>query len=130
VVIGAKSSKERFNESVELFNYGFANFTNEQVVKSDEFVGKIEVKRSTINEIEVYPSENFYALIKKGSNSEYAITQDIKSSINAPIKSGEVVGSITVSKNGVVVKEIPLVIKSDVKALSFGQAFNKVIKAW
>ena len=130
VVIGAKNSNERFNQSVKMFNWGFANFSNEQILSTETELATISVKRSEISEVKVFASENFYGLVKKGEDSQWAVSTQIDESITAPQKAGNKVGVATITKNGVIVKEIEIVISQDINQLTFGQSFKKVVGKW
>jgi D-alanyl-D-alanine carboxypeptidase (penicillin-binding protein 5/6) len=128
VVLGAKTGKERFNQTVKLFNYGYANFSNEKILSKDKPVATIKIKKSDLSQIDVFAVENFYGIVKKGEKSSWDISTEVKQNITAPIKAGEQVGNVIISKKGVVVKEIPVVINQDIDSITFGQGLKKIIK--
>ncbi len=130
VVIGSKTGQDRFNESASLFNYGFANFENKNIISSTTPLGKIEVKRAKINEIEYYAEKPFYGLCKKGETDAFKTEIELDDSISAPIKAGEKIGTITVIKDGQVKEEIAIVVKEDVKVLSYGESIKKIASNW
>ena len=130
VVIGSKTGQDRFNESASLFNYGFANFENKNIISSTTPLGKIEVKRAKINEIEYYAEKHFYGLCKKGETDAFKTEIELDDSISAPIKAGEKIGTITVIKDGQVKEEIAIVVKEDVKVLSYGESIKKIASNW
>ena len=43
---------------------------------------------------------------------------------------GDVVGKLTISKNGVIVKEIDLIVGSDIDAISYGDSLKEIISNW
>lgn len=128
VVMGAKSGKERFNQTAKLFNYGFSNFANEKLLSQDEPLSTIKVKKSEVGQIEAYASEDFYGIIKKGEQSNWEMSTEIVDTITAPMKSGDKVGNVIISKKGVVIKEIPVILIQDIEVLTFGQGFKKIIE--
>lgn len=130
VVIGSKTGQDRFNESASLFNYGFANFENKNIISSTTPLGNIEVKRAKINEIEYYAEKSFYGLCKKGETDAFKTEIELDDSISAPIKAGEKIGTITVIKDGQVKEEIAIVVKEDVKVLSYGESIKKIASNW
>ena len=69
-------------------------------------------------------------MAKKGTKEEYNVTFENREKINAPSKIGDVVGKVIVSKDGNVLKEIELVLKSDIEALSLKDCFDRVVNAW
>lgn len=130
VVLGTKNAKARFNESVKLLNYGFANFSNELIVDSEKGIALAKVARSEIKDIEVFAKEDFFGLVKKGDEGNYSVSYEMNGKIVAPRKAGDKVGEITITKDGVVVKEIDLIIKEDIEQINFSQSMKKIIKAW
>ena len=130
VVIGSKTGQDRFSESASLFDYGFANFENKNIISSSTPLGKIEVKRAKINEIEYYAEKPFYGLCKKGETDAFKTEIELDDSISAPIKAGEKIGTITVIKDGQVKEEIAIVVKEDVKVLSYGESIKKIASNW
>ena len=130
VVIGSKTGQDRFNESASLFNYGFANFENKNIISSTTPLGNIEVKRAKINEIEYYAEKPFYGLCKKGETDAFKTEIELDDYISAPIKAGEKIGTITVIKDGQVKEEIAIVVKEDVKVLSYGESIKKIASNW
>ena len=128
VVMGAKSGKERFNQTAKLLNYGFANFVNEEILSKDEPLSAIKVKKSEVGQTEAYASENFYGIVKKGEQSSWEVSTEIVDTITAPMKSGDKVGNVIISKKGVVIKEIPVVLIQDIEVLTFGQSFKKIVE--
>ncbi|MBR5012819.1 MAG: D-alanyl-D-alanine carboxypeptidase [Clostridia bacterium] len=130
VVMGAKTANERFGESVKLLNYGFDNFNSEVIVDAEECLGEISVLKSNVNSAKVFAKESFSSVVKKGHRHQYEVSVNIDKKVVAPCKAGSAVGEVVISKQGVVVKEIELVLTHDIDTLTFGEAFKKVSHAW
>ena len=130
VVLGTKNAKARFNESVKLLNYGFANFANELIVDNEKSLSLENVLKSQIKSVELFASENFFGLVKKGEEADFAVSYELNGKLVAPLKAGDVVGQVIVTKNGVVVKEIDLIIKQDIEQINFSQSMKKIIEMW
>lgn len=130
VVLGAKSGTDRFNETSRLLTFGFSSFENKQLISTENAICETPVLRSKTKTIPLYASENFSAVTKKGEAAEFAISTEINQKIKAPLKTGDVVGTLTVSKNGVVVKTINLVVGSDVNAISYADSLKEIISKW
>ena len=130
VVIGAKSGQERFTNVSNLFNYGFANYENKNILDNTmPVVENAEVLKSKINTVNVYASESYYGLVKKGVKSEYEMTYSLEQ-IKAPIKANSKVGSLLITKDGQVIKEIDLIIKDDIKELNYFDSIKKIAENW
>lgn len=130
VSLGAKDSKTRFSNVTTLLNYAFANFENKQILSTNTSIKSLEIKMGKDDFAEVFPHSNYYALTKKGDNSKYEVTTELPKTLRAPLKTGDVVGKATVTKEGKVVAEIDLVINQDYSKLGFKDAFKDVVKNW
>ena len=130
VIIGAENSKTRFNESSLLLSYGFANFENKLLVDMNSPLQKVKVNKGKIEEVEVYGEETFSVIVKKGDDATYETNVEIPDNIKAPLKNGEVVGKIVITKEGNVIKEVNVVVKEDVKHSSYLDSFNKIVENW
>lgn len=130
VVLGAENSTTRFNECSTLFNYGFANFVSEKLVNNEVALQEISVSKGKIEKVPVYANESFSAVVKKGDNLGYDVNLNIQDSIKAPAKAGDIVGEIIISKNGNLIKKINVVVKEDLKALSWFETAHKILEKW
>lgn len=130
VVLGAKSPTERFNETSRLLNYGFSNFENKQLVSTADVVCQAEILKSKVKTAPVYAKENFFVVGKKGDVGNFNVSVELNDKIKAPLNCESVVGTLVVSKDGVVVKKIDLVVASEIDELSFKDAFKEAISQW
>lgn len=126
VVIGSDNSKDRFEKTKQLFNYGFDNFTKSVIVDNDHKI-EIETTNGKQKICVAQVEEGFVSIVKKGDKSEFE-TKVILNKTNAPIKIGETLGEILVVKNGEVVKEINLISTCDIKIQSYYDYIRKTIQ--
>lgn len=130
VIIGAQNSQTRFNECSKLFNYGFANFENRPIVSIDNALFKLPVNKGKVEEAEVFAKDEFSMVVKKGDKSKYEVTYENPEKINAPTKAGDVIGKAIISSDGQIIKEVELIIKSDIEKLSLKDCFDKIVVGW
>lgn len=129
VIIGADDSKTRFAEMTKLFNFGFANYENKCVVNSEVPTTITKFKFSK-DKVSVYPEKDSFILLEKGSAETYTTDYELDE-LKAPLKSGSVVGKMFVfDKDNMVVDEIKLVIKTDVKQVGVKETIRKLVKIW
>ena len=50
--------------------------------------------------------------------------------ICAPLASGEKVGTVSISKDGVIIKTIDAIVGTDVPAITYGESLKEIIKNW
>ena len=130
VIVGASTGKLRFDESALLFNYGFNNFENKHVVNKDLSFAKVNITKGKLSEVELFPAEDFFTISKKGTASNVEVKTELPERINAPQKAGDCLGKIYVHKNGKVIKEICIIVKEDIEAISFFDGLKKVASVW
>lgn len=129
-IIGAENSKTRFNESSLLLNYGFSNFENKFLVSVDTALSTLPVTKGKTDEVEVFASENFTAVVKKGDKDKYETILKLPEKVKAPLKAGDKIGSVIVTKDGNIVKEIDVVVKENIKHSSYFDSLGKVAENW
>ncbi len=130
VIIGAENSKTRFNECSKLFNYGFANFESREILSNSNPVFEINVNKGKVEKTNVFANEGFSVVMKKGMKPEYEVSFENPNNINAPTKEGDKIGKAIISLNGNIVKEIDLILKSNIEKLSLKDCFDRVVNAW
>lgn len=130
VVIGAKNSQTRFNECSKLFNYGFANFESRKILDCQKAIEILPVGKGKINEVEIFSAEDFAVTTRKGQESDIEVTYSLPEKVSAPTKSGQVVGKAILSKDGNLIKEIDVIVKTDIDKLSFKDCLDRVASAW
>ena len=130
VIIGADNSKTRFNESSKLLLYGFGNFENKFLVDSNIALATLEISKGKKDCCEVFAKENFATVVKKGDSTTYETILDLPKKLKAPLKNGEKVGVIKVTKDGNIIKEIDIIVKNDIKHISFFDSIGKVLENW
>lgn len=130
VILGAKSGTDRFNETSKLLNYGFSHFENKQIVSTDQPIVEIPVTRSKTKSVQVYASEDFYGVIKKGETFDYTVSVDCAEKIKAPLNKGDKIGTITVSRDGIVIRQIDLVVAQNIDAITYWDSIKEIASNW
>ncbi len=128
VVIGADTSKERFNKTKELFNYGFDNFTKSVIVPND-FKVTAEINNGKEKLCVAKAEEEFVSIVKKGDKHEIETKVLINKNF-APISEGEQIGEVLCIKNGEVIKSIKLLSTINVKKLGYYDYLKKALSKY
>jgi D-alanyl-D-alanine carboxypeptidase (penicillin-binding protein 5/6) len=131
VVLGASNGKNRFDETAQLFNFGFGNFENKKVVTSgialDGCASVQDGKQECVN---VVAREDLFVLTKKRDDSVDISTEVRFNDVTAPVLKGEKVGEIYVIKNGVVVAQTDLLANANVEKATFLNDIEKIVSNW
>ena len=130
VVLGATTGTARFNETSKLLTYGFNNFENKQVINSLNSISSLDVLKSKTKNVDIYPSEDYFVVCKKGENAELEYVIELPEKIAAPIKKGDCVGKLKILKNGATVYEIDLVVLDDIEKLTYLDSVKEIISNW
>ena len=131
VVLGGDQASDRFEDSVSLYSYGFANYYNKQIiVENEELPQTINVAKGKVNVAKICANSNYYAICKKGEDCNVKLHLELLDKITAPMKKGDEVGKIIITDNNFVVGEVSVVLMEDVEKLNYKDAIKKVVKNW
>ena len=119
VIMGGKSSADRFNGAKKLLDYGFANYSFEQIKPDIKDNETVKVKNGTENEVNIKPSGEFNLLLKKTEKADISQKKVLNKNISAPIKKGDKLGRIELYNGDTQIDAIDITATSDVKKLNF-----------
>ncbi|WP_210609737.1 D-alanyl-D-alanine carboxypeptidase family protein [Priestia flexa] len=126
VVFGANTPKERNNEVTKMLDYAFSQYTTTPLYKKDAPIKKVEVNKGEQKYVNAVTSEPLSALTKKGTTAKDMKTEvKLDKNLNAPVKKGDEIGTITIKKDGKVMSTSPLVAEEDVEIASYWQLFKR-----
>ena len=110
-----------FADSRDLYEWGFANFSYQEIVRSSELVGEVPVAMgSDADAVSIRPSVSIESLLPNDVDPaafEKTVTlfpEVEKDGLMAPVSAGQTVGEITVSLNGEVYGTAPVVTSTSV----------------
>ncbi|MGN0823827.1 MAG: D-alanyl-D-alanine carboxypeptidase family protein [Candidatus Coproplasma sp.] len=130
VVLGSSSSDSRFASTVNMFNYGFANYKNSIVL--DDAVNlneRVAVSGGKKEEISVRPSRISAVFTKKGEKPNITFNF-VPQKLCAPIKKGDTAGKMEVYKNGVLYDTVDVVAAEDAERATYFDNARKIAKDW
>ena len=126
VVMGAKTTQDRFNACKSLLDYGFANYA--LIQPSLEQLPTIAVKLGANSVVEAEPSGQSCLLIEKGQKSQVSTHIELEEQVTAPISQGQRLGTLTIKAGEQVLAQIPMVAKEAVPRLTFGDLFMEMLR--
>ncbi len=120
VVIGADSSKERFNAVSTMFGHAFSNYASKVMQScSDNIDNSIRVVGGKSKTLAIGVKDDIKALVKNGDDSQYQIHYQLPEKVKAPVKSGDVIGKAILTRNGEIVAEYDVISKQDINKGNF-----------
>ena len=129
VVLGCSSSANRFKESIELYNYCYANFKNDKVLGAENDIeNSIKVVYGKKENIRLRPAYDFYFTQSVSDHKDVKIKLDIPSVINAPIMENETIGNALIIVNGAVIAEIPVLASESIEKQGYKDILFKIVE--
>ncbi len=129
VIMGAETSKIRFDESVRLLDYGFANYDSIPIGRKGDVLAKVPIHKGSLEYAEVVLERDSYILIPKGEGSNLNKEVLLPEFIESPIAEGEKIGELIVRINQREIDRVNLVSKQSIEKAKFKEMFKKVIKS-
>ena len=126
VVMGADSSKTRFNACKQLLDYGFANFALVQPDICD--TPAVTVELGTAKTVSPQLGEDGTLLVEKSLRSTVTAQVELEEKVEAPVSRGQRLGTLTYRSGEQILRQIPLVAEQEVPRLSWKQMFGKVFR--
>ena len=131
VTLKCNEAQDRFKESIDLYNYGFANFENKKIIDSSVALeNQIKVNGGKTDFAQIGFKNDFSAVAKKGDKSNYDVKINIAKSVKAPMQENAKVGVATIVKDGKVVGEVDIVLKQKLEKQNFKDILNKIANNW
>lgn len=130
VVLGAGSSDDRFNSTVQMFEYGFANYQNKIVLDKDVTLNdEFSVRGGKRDTLQVKPERNSYVFSAAGKTPE--ITHKVVDfNVKAPVAVNQVVGEIEVYKDGILCDTVNVVAAESVDKAGYGDYLRQNASQW
>jgi D-alanyl-D-alanine carboxypeptidase (penicillin-binding protein 5/6) len=124
VVLGTNSKIKRATESQKLLDYGFRFFETHELYKAKEILSAEKIWQGETGRLKLGLKESLYVTVPKGQYNTLETKTDIDKNILAPVREGEVHGTLKVLLGNEVIAERPLIALHDVGR---GNVFNWLI---
>lgn len=129
VVLGCNSGKERFSDAAALLDYGFANFSVTQLKAPEDLPKTIKVENGMQGNIGIGCDVNASIVLDKNSSSKIVSKINLPESIEAPVVSGQKLGTVTYSLDGNAVKSFEITALQDAEKISFASVFSVLLNS-
>ncbi len=135
VVMGTDSKSRRFAETEKLLDFGFQNYQMKTLLKKGTSVpkqSKVPLRGGVEDEVPVVAGASCRIPVRKGDQAAYTFRVKAKSGLEAPIRSGDEVGTAQVQLKGKDVPwipPVPLKAAQDVEA-SWWTLFYRYVTEW
>lgn len=131
VVFGAPTPKARNAQITKMLDYAFSHYETKPLYKKGETITMLPVSKGKKKSVAVVTSEPISVLLKKGEKSEAVkTTWKLNKKAKAPVKKGDVLGTLVVKKDGAVIVKSPLVAKEQVEEANMWELFKRMFSSF
>ena len=131
VVLGSRTSTERFDTAAAMFDYGFANYRLYPVAeKGTPVKGGLAVNGGDVERVPLVLDGDLTLLITKGAEQSVELRPSLPESLEAPVEMGQRVGSVDVMLDGRQVASLDVVTAGEVSATGIRHVLGRIFKLW
>ena len=125
VVMGSETSKERFAACKSLLDHGFANYA---LISFPADAQSVPVKLGQQEHVQAIPGQTGSMLIDKGQKSSVRFQAELEEEVDAPVRKGQRLGTLTVYAGEQVLSQIPMTARDSVDRLTFWDLFARMLR--
>ena len=133
VVMGEENNKIRNQDTMELLNYGFANYKLETIVANNSQIGSIKVKFGKVENVNLKLVEEAVDLVNIVEENSYSYEIE-KNEVEAPVYVGDIVGKINIYANDIKINSYDLTVEESVEKANFFDLYirnmNNLLKGY
>jgi serine-type D-Ala-D-Ala carboxypeptidase (penicillin-binding protein 5/6) len=130
IVMGANSEKGRADAALALMNYGFRFYESHKLYDANKPLATPKLWKGANNTLPLGTTENVMISVKRGDYDKLKADLDIPSTLIAPFKKGQQVGTLRVTLDGQPVTTVPLVALEDAPEGGFFSRLWDTIMLW
>lgn len=133
------NAPDDWNDHKVLYDNAFSEYIPHTVKTADEYISTVKIKNGTVNAVTLTTNQDIILPVKTGEESKLTTHVLPFEDLQAPIKSGDVLGTLIIEIGGQPSGEFPLVAAEDVELKNiifrptsgnFLTALTKVFRAW
>lgn len=130
VVMAAPDFKVRFQETMKLLDYGFANYSAQKGLPAGQEMAKISVTKGMADTVPAVVKEEISILLEKDMGSEWETQVEVMPSLDAPVEAGEKVGEVIYLIHGTEVGRTDLITAEAVEKADINTMLERMLKRW
>ncbi|QWT20103.1 D-alanyl-D-alanine carboxypeptidase [Bacillus sp. NP157] len=130
IIMGASSEKGRADAALALLNYGFRFYESHKLYDANKPLVTPKLWKGAENTLPLGVSEAVMVSVKRGDYEKLKADLDVPSTLIAPFKKGQQVGTLRVTLDGQPVMTAPLVALNDAPEGGFFSRLWDTIMLW
>lgn len=129
VVLGSKTTKDRFKDAASLLDYGFDKFTMIKPKLPDECTDlEVKVINGVKTKVKTKVDETSYVLVPKGKENLVKSKMEILEEVQAPVYQNQILGKIVFSMDNSTVLEYNINADENISQINFSLSFFSLLK--
>ena len=128
VVMGAKSERAREKAVLELLNYAFAAYKPLELLDQQGGLVSAPVYGGEVDEVRLQAAQSVKLVVPSGRESDVETQLQFSPYFEAPIAVGQAMGVATLSLDGEILSEVPLIAMSAIKQGGWWKRFSDSVK--
>lgn len=130
VVMAAPDFRVRFQETMKLLDYGFANYSAEKGLPAGEKMAEISVTKGMADTVDGVVKEEISFLLKKDGGKEWETKTEVLPRVDAPVQAGEKLGEVIYLINGEEVGRTDLIASENVEKTDLSTMLERMLQQW
>ena len=130
VVMAAPDFRVRFQETMTLLDYGFANYSAEKGLPTGEKLSEVPVLKGMEATVDAVVAEEISFLLKKEGGKEWETQTELLPSVAAPVQAGERLGEVIYLIGGEEVGRSALIAADAVEKADLQTMLERMLEAW
>ena len=127
VASGFKTKNSRSRESAKLLNWGLRKFDTIMVAKKNVPIQNLSVWLGKKNYVETVVDKDIYLTVPKRKKKSIKAIIEYNSPIEAPIKKGDILGTLSIYKEGELTEKVDLLSNENIKKANiFSRLFRSL----
>lgn len=128
VVMGVPEVRGHFQESMKIYNYGFAKYAYKEFAPAGSKQGEIIIHKGKKPSIELVAEKTVGVCIEKGKDKDCWIETKIDTNVNAPIEQGQKLGEMVIYCGQEEQCRINLVAKESIEKAGLFDIFKQTVE--
>ncbi|HUA79833.1 MAG TPA: D-alanyl-D-alanine carboxypeptidase family protein [Dyella sp.] len=130
IVMGSGSEKGRADAAMALLNYGFRFFETHKLYEAGKAQATPRLWKGEDDTLPLGVQQDVLVTVKTGDYDKLKATMDIPSTLIAPYKKGQQVGTLHITEDGQSIMDVPLVALNDAPQGGFFKRLWDTILLW
>jgi len=128
IVMGASSEKARADSAMALLSYGFRFYETHKLYDASKPLVTPKLWKGEQNQLPIGVADDVQVTVKRGQYDQLKATMDIPSTLIAPFKKGQQVGTLRIMLADQPVQTIPLIALNDAPQCGFfGRLWDSIL---